>query len=265
MARELRSRDMRTTVAQAIVAVAVLGASLLAYPPGGGAAARPPSLAQAAARTAAQPSLAFDLTAQIETAGKLPYVLNARGALGRDGSHVTMKVADLHLPDGRVLTGPSAVEQTDGTFLYLRSTVTAPLTGGLWIRERLNALRAGSPELQILRALSPRALLQVLARAHDLRRADGGRVYHGWLPYADPVVSRTLAGLEAGTQYRHLRLTTWVSPQGRVLMVLLSGMTPDRSSTFLLTLTLGGFGKPVAVTPPRQGSFVDFDLGRLSE
>jgi hypothetical protein len=256
---------MRIAVAQTIVAVTVLGASLAASVPGSGAAARPVSLAQAAARTAAQPSLAFDLRAQIETIGRLPYVLTAHGALGRDTSHVTMKVADLHLPDGTVLTGPSAVEQTDGTFLYLRSTVTAPLTGGLWVRERLDALRAGSPELQILRALSPRALLRVLARAHELRRSDGGRVYHGWLPYADPLVSRTLAGLEAGTQYRQLRLTTWVSPQGRVLMVLLSGRTPDRSSTFLLTLTLDAFGKPVAVTPPRQGSFVDFDLDRLSE
>src|SRR5579871_6031400 len=179
---------MRSRAAQAVVAVATLVASLAAFVHTG-AAARQPSLAQAAARTAEQSSLSFDLTAQIETVGKPPYVLHAKGALGQQASRVAMKVADLHLPDGRVLTGPSAVEQTDGTFLYLRGTVTQSLGAGLWVREPLAALNAGSPELRILRALSPRALLLAAGRVRAPRSSDGGRVVHGWLSYTDPVVA----------------------------------------------------------------------------
>jgi hypothetical protein len=48
-------------------------------------------------------------------------------------------------------------------------------------------------------------------------------------------------------------------------LVLLTGRTPDGSSTFLLTLALDRFGKPVAVTPPPEGRFLDFTLSKLSE
>ncbi|MBV8562335.1 MAG: hypothetical protein JOZ56_04535 [Actinobacteria bacterium] len=256
---------MRSKLAPTVLAGALVLASLVAYAPGGHAAVRPSSpLVRAAQRTAATPSLRFDLTEEIQTARKLPYLLNARGALADKVAKVQMKIADVRTPSGQVLTGPSAIEQTDGTFLYLRSTVTTALAGGLWVREPLAALKDTSPELRVLHAISPRALVQLLTRAHDLRASDNGRVYHATLPYTDATVASTLAGLEAGTQYRHLRLTAWISPHGRVLMLLLSGRTEDKSSTFLLTLTLDGFGKPVTITPPRSGSFVDYDLGQLA-
>ena len=228
----------------AVALAAVLAASAAASSPRG------TTLARAAERTALQPTLAFDLTAQIETRGAVPSVLHAHGALGRDTARVALKVAD----------GPSADERTDGAFLYLRSP-----GGDLWVREPLAALPPDAPELRLLHALSPRTLVLAAARARDLRRSDGGRVYHGVLPYADRVVSDALAGLESGRQYRRLRLTAWVSREGRVVMLLLGGRTADGSSTFLLALTLGGFGEPVSVRPPRAGSFVDLGLGRLSE
>jgi hypothetical protein len=255
---------MRYKVAHAVVAGAVLAVFLMAVASGSAATRRPLALSEAAKRTADQPSLAFDLTAHVETLGAMPYDLHAHGALGPTASHVTLKVADVQTAAGQVLTGPSAVELTDGAFLYLRSTVTTPLVGGLWVRERLSSLHKGSPELRLLRDISPRALLQVVTRAQHVTSTDSGRVYHGTLPYADALVARTLRGLEAGTQYRHLRLTAWVSRQGRVLMLVLRGRTADRSSTLLLALTLEGFGKPVSVRAPGPGSFVDFDLSKLS-
>lgn len=257
---------MRSTLALGAAAGSLLLIPLSALAPAGAAAPSPTSaLAQAARRTAAVPSLQFDLTDQMLSAGQPPYVLNAHGALAGNAAEVAMKVANVRMPSGQVLTGPSADERTDGTFLYLRSSVTSSVAGGMWIRERLGALTGSSPELRALRAISPRALVLLLARAHDVRRAGRSRVYHAILPYTDTTVAQTLGGLEAGTQYRRLRLTAWVSPQGRVLMLLLSGRTADGSSTFLLALTLGGFDRPVSVRPPRPGSFVDFDLSRLAE
>jgi hypothetical protein len=197
--------------AAAVVLAAVLAAAASASSPRGA------TLAGAAERTALQPTLAFDLTAQIETRGAVPSVLHAHGALGRDTARVALKAAD----------GPAADERTDGAFLYLRSP-----GGGLWVREPLAALPPDAPELRLLHALSPRTLVLAVARAHGLR---------------------------------HLRLTAWVSREGRVVMLLLGGRTADGSSTFLLALTLGGFGEPVPVRPPRAGSFVDLGLGRLSE
>lgn len=255
---------MRSMLALGGATGVLLLVSLAVLAPAGAAAPSPTSaLAQAARRTAAVPSLHFDLTDQMLNAGMPPYVLNAHGALAGNAAQVAMKVANVRMPSGQVLTGPSADERTDGTFLYLRSSLAS--SGGMWIRERLAALAAGSPELRVLRAISPRALVLLLARAHDVRRAGDSRVYHATLPYTDTTVAQTLAGLEAGTQYRRLRLAAWVSPQGRVLMLLLSGRTADGTSTFLLSLTLGGFDRPVKVSPPRPGSFVDVNLSRLAD
>jgi hypothetical protein len=254
---------MRNKAALAVVAATAV-ALVTAAAPGGGAAPKPPVLAQAASRTAALPSFSFQLTAQIENLGQAPYVLRARGATSGAASHVALKVDDVQTADGQILAGPSAVEETDGTFLYLRSSLTAAMAGGLWVREPLAALHPQSPELRILSQVSPRALVRLLTRAHGITPADHGRVFHATLPYTDGTVDETLAGLEAGTQYRHLRVAAWVSPAGRVRMLLVTGRTADRSSTLLLTLTLDGFDRPVAVKPPRQGSFIDFNLSRLS-
>jgi len=88
-------------------------------------------------------------------------------------------------------------------------------------------------------------------------------VFHAWLPFDDPAVRSALAGVEGGLEYRRLRLTAWTGSNGYVRLLLLTGRTPDRSSHVVLTLSLHGYGAPVAVTPPPQGRFVDFDLSQL--
>lgn len=143
--------------------------------------------------------------------------------------------------------------------------MTRAVAGPLWVRERVASLAPKAPELRMLRQVSPRSLLAAVGRARGVRPGADDGVFHAWLPFSDPAVRSALSGLEGGTEYRQLRLTAWAAPSGILRLVLLTGRTPDRSSAFLLTLALDRFGKPVAVTPPRAGRFVDYSLPALSE
>jgi hypothetical protein len=256
---------MRRMVAASVLGIALIAASVGFAARGGGArAAAPVGLHAAVMRAAAAPSLRFDLTVQMAAAGQIPQTLHARGASTPDVKSVHLKVDDVTAPDGTKMTGPFADEKIDGTFLYMRSTMTRPLVGPGWVRERLAGLGPKSAELQTLRSVAARQLLIAFAQARGVRAGAEAGVFHGWLPYADPAVRSALRGVEGDREYRHLVVTGWVGKDGRVSLLLLRGRTPDRSSSFVLTLSLGGYGKPVAVTPPGQGNFVDVDLSKLS-
>lgn len=257
---------MRRTALAAVFGTALLAASVAFAARGAAGASGVLRLGQAVRRTQALPSLRFHLTAQIGRPGDpQPYVLQAQGAADRTAEHVHIKVDDVTAPNGTVLHGPSADEKVDGTFLYVRSTLTRTVAGPLWVRERLAALAAKAPELRTLRQVSPHAVLVAVARARGVRAGAERGVFHAWLPFSDPVVRAALGGVEGGTEYRQLHLTAWASPHGILRLVLLTGRTADGSSTFLLTLALDRFGQPVAVTPPPQGAFVDYALSQLSE
>ncbi|HET7571756.1 MAG TPA: hypothetical protein VFJ77_03705 [Gaiellaceae bacterium] len=254
---------MRRTIALSALATALCAASVAFAARGGTAQARPVSLHAAVLRAASADSLRFDLTVQVDADDAIPQTLHVRGASAGGVQRVHMKVDDVVAPDGTTLTGPSAEERVDGTFLYLRSTVTRPLVGPLWVRERLSRLDRRSAELSTLRSVSASRLLTAFARARGVRAGAEAGVFHAWLPYADPTVRTALRGVEGDREYRHLRLTGWVGGDGRVSLLLLRGRTADRSSSFVLSLALGGYGKPVAVRAPGQGRFVDFDLAQL--
>lgn len=247
-----------------VVAVAALVAATVAFAASGNSrAAAGDSLANAATKSEAVASRRFELTVHVEGAGPVPQTLHVDGAEGAAARSVHLKVDDVLLPDGRRLTGPSADEKVDGRFVYLRSSATRPMFGDLWVRERLSALGARSAELQTLRSVSPSALLRALPRAGGVEPGAQAGVFHARLPYRDATVRKALAGVEGGVEYRDLRTTAWVGRDGYLRLLLVTGRTPDGAATLVLTLSLAGYGRPVTVTPPGAGQFVDFDLGQL--
>ena len=258
MARLAFAAAFGTALLAASVAFATRGTASASAP----ASRFAPSLAGAAKATAAAASYRFRLCAQIGQGG-VPYVLHVEGATGRSAQHVHLKVADMSTADGSKLTGPSADVKTDDAFLYVRSTATRSLTGPLWVRERLSTLTPDAPELQTMRQVEPSWLLRILPRARGVTRGPDAGVFHARLSYADPVVRKALAGVEGEIEYRHLRLTAWVAPNGLLRLLLVTGRTADGSSHFLLTLALDRYGRPVGVTPPPGGQLVDFDLSKL--
>lgn len=230
-----------------------------------GAAHKEVAFPTAAERTAAAPSFRFELTSQIIQPGEgQPYTLHAQGATRGRVEHLHLKVDDMTALDGSTMAGPSADVKLDGTFLYVRSTVTRNVVGPLWVRERLAGLAPTAPELKELRQVSPAAILAALRSAVDVQPGADAGVFHAKLLYANPFVRTALDGLEGGTEFRDLRLTAWSNPDGMLRLVLITGKTADRSARFLLTVALGGYDKPVAVTPPPQGNFVDFALSSLA-
>ncbi len=262
-----RSGHMRRCALRSVsrgLLVAAAALALLGFGGAPGSATRPATLGQLAERAAAVGSLRFELTARIERAGLPPYVLRVRGATSRYATWLRLAVDTVRAANGTAVPGATAEERVDRSFVYVRSTATRAVVGPMWVRERRAALGPGSAELRLLHHVSAEAVLDALRRGRGVTRSDGGRVYHASLPYGNPGVRVALEDLEGGIEYRHLRLTAWVAPSGLLRLVLVTGRTADGSSTFLLTLELRGYGRPVSVGPPGQRSFIDFDLVRLA-
>jgi hypothetical protein len=253
---------MRKLVLFASLTTALLCASV-ALAAGGGSHAHPATLADAARHTLAAGSFRFELAARIETAGSPPQVLHVRGASSPDARQIELRVAAVVAPGAQV-AGPFAQEKADRHFVYVRSSLTVPQFGPLWVRERLAALARDSEELKMLRAATPQALLRALGRAQELNSGTSGGIFRAALPYNDPVVRSALEGIEGGIEFRDLHLTAWTGEDGYLRRLVVTGRTADERSLLTLTLTLRDHGRPVAVSPPGEGSFVDADLSRLS-
>jgi hypothetical protein len=253
---------MRRLALPGILAAALVAATV-AYAADGSRSRGTGSLAHAVAASTSARSLRFQLTVRLEAPDVPPQTLHVAGATGGRQRYVHLKVDDIVAPDGSRIEGPSADEKVDGHFVYLRSTVTQQALGRQWLRERLSELEAGSPELRALQSVAPAALLHALTRVHAVAMGPQARVFHARLPYQDGAVRDALAGVDGGLEFRDLRTTVWLRQDGRVGLVLVTGRTADSRSTLLLTLSLSGYGRPVAVRPPGAGSFVDPSLGPL--
>jgi hypothetical protein len=241
--------------ALAVVCGLALFAASVSLAAGGGRAAKLHSFPTVVSRTAGAHSLGFKLTVQIRDAAlQKPYTLHANGA-ARGSSLENLYV--------KIENGPTADTKLDGTFIYFRSTGTASEIGPLWVRERLATLKPKAPELALVRQVSAQAILGVLPFAVAVRSGAGG-VFHAVLPYANPYVRLALAGLEGNTEFRDLRLTAWSNRDGMLHRIRITGRTADGSKTISLLLGLGAYGKPVAVTPPRERDFLDVTLVKLA-
>jgi hypothetical protein len=68
-----------------------------------------------------------------------------------------------------------------------------------------------------------------------------------------------------GIQFRDLRVVATLGGDGLVHSITISGRTADSSVLFRLDARLFAFGKPVSVTPPAEGTFIDKQLLSLQE
>jgi hypothetical protein len=237
----------------ALIALAALIAALsIAFAAARGTAAAPqPTLADALVRTAHVASLRYAFHVGIERGG-LPLALHVRGQ--SDARTISVHLAT---------AGLSASELLDGPFLYEQAPDGMVVGGHLrWLRIDLAALRPGSSATAVVHALTPTPLLRVIGEG----KLVGTRgVYRGGVAYDDPVVRASLARLTGGLEFRQLRLTVWVGRDGLVHRLRLTGRTADRSSSLLLTAHLFAFNRPVHVSPPKPGTFMDKQLAQLTE
>lgn len=218
-----------------------------------GSAASKPGLSEALAKTAQVPSLRYALHVRITKSGT-PLTLHVRGQ--SDARTISIRLAT---------SGVSGGEMLDGPFLYEQAPEGIVVFGKVrWLRVALTRLPPRSDALTVLHALTPTPLLRIVGKGR-LAASSGGAVYRGPVAYDDPVVRDGLSRLTGGMEFRGLRLTVHVTKAGLIDRLAVRGKTADGSSTLELKARLYAFGRPVHVTPPKPGTFMDEQLPQLSE
>jgi hypothetical protein len=178
--------------------------------------------------------------------------LQIRGGTSRDRTAVHMTLGAL---DGRIMI--------DKPFLYEKAPSSMQVFGDIhWLRLQMSALPERGQVLSTLRALTPSPLLHVIGEA-KLRPARERGVWAGPVAYDDPIVRASLRDLGNGLEFRDLHLRVVVGSDGLVHRVRLTGRTADGTTTLNLRARLFSFGKPVSVTPPPPGTFIDPQLELL--
>lgn len=249
---------MRRTVS--IGLVATLGAASVALAASGKAPApRTTSLARAAARTAHVRTQRYSVVLTI-VKDKATHIIRASSAVAPGTISVQLELDAVTLPTGDTIPSSSTAGLIDGPFLYERAPDGLTVGGANWVRLSLASLGSSSPALRGMHGMTAMPLLHVLgeARAHPITR--NASIFRGTVAYDDPIVVTALRPLTVGLQFRDLRVTAWIGPGGLVHHVRLTGHTVDRSATLRIDAHLFAFGRPVHVTPPAEGAFLDESL-----
>src|SRR5438067_623205 len=73
-----------------------------------------------------------------------------------------------------------------------------------------------------------------------------------------------LSSMTGGTEVRHVAFSAKIGGDGYVHGIRVTGATADGTKSVIVTARLFGFGRPVRVTPPREGTFIDQKLLSLA-
>jgi hypothetical protein len=235
------------------IGIAASLAASVALAAHGGNAAPKPGLREALAKTAHASSLRYAFKLTISNEG-MPLALHVRG-------QADAKTISVHL----ATAGLSGAEMVDGPYLYEEAPGGLVADGQFrWLRTSIARLPADSQALVVLHALTAEPLLRLVGKARMHASPTAGD-YSGTVAYDDPVVRDGLTPLTGGMEFRDLRLAVHVARDGRIHSMQLLGKTADGSSTLRLSARLFAFGKPVHVSPPKPGTFMDDQLLGLSE
>ncbi|MDE3189244.1 MAG: hypothetical protein KGL94_00335 [Acidobacteriota bacterium] len=188
--------------------------------------------------------------------------LHVRGMRGR-------RLLSVRLSESSSAPGAPAQRQSaiiDGPFLYEGSPNGVPVLGRIrWVRVPLARLGPGPSVASTLRGLSPAPLLRVLDEWPGARSGSASGTFRGTVAYDDPIVLTALSTLSRGVEFRDIRFVSRIGENGFVRSILITGRTADGSRTLHVTAHLYAFGRPVDVTPPGEGTFVDEKLLGLAE
>ena len=246
-----------------IGSLAVIAALPVALARNGDAAPKP-DLSNALQRTSHVASKRYALTVRIVKRDG-PLSLRVRGQSNDQTISVNLRMGAVKLPDGSRVPGPSTAALLLGPFLFERAPSNMTVLGKLrWLRLHVADLSDASPELKAVHALTPEPLLRVLAEARLTQATPEGGLFRGTAAYDNPVVRASLTRLTGGIEFRNLRLSVYVGRDGLVHRLHLTGRTADKSTTLSLSARLFGFGRPVHVTPPKPGTFLDEHLAKLA-
>jgi hypothetical protein len=191
--------------------------------------------------------------------------LDVHGARGTDSLFVHVRAFTSLVNDGPAdSAGPQQSAFVDGPFLYEGSPNGVAVAGKVrWLRvpvTRPDTARA----IASMHNMSPAPLLRILDEWSSARSHTSDGRFHGTVAYDDPIVLTALSGMTGGTEYRHVFFSVKIGDDGYVHSIRVTGATADKSKSVTVTAHLFGFGRPVRVTPPREGTFIDQKLLSLA-
>ena len=187
--------------------------------------------------------------------------------LRKSHSPVTLHIRGASQP-GRLLAKLALGSQTgtimlDSNFLYESAPEGIVVLGNFsWLRMDVGRLTPHSQTMSTLRSLTPAPLLHIIAES-KLRALARNGIFVGSVAYDDPVVRTALRNLANGYEFRQLHLRVVVGRDGLIHRMLLEGRSADHKTTFVLRARLFGFGRPVKITLPKPGTFMDPRLEQL--
>lgn len=164
----------------------------------------------------------------------------------------------------RQIPGRDAAAMIDGPFLYERAPGGTVVTGSVrWLRVPIASIGPESSVISVVRSMTPLPLLRVLGESHAT--SVGRTSFAGTVHYDDPIVRAAITRLSGGVEFRDLRVTAQVGTDGLVDRIGVTGTTADGATTLDIEARLYAFGRPVHLTPPAEGAFVDQQLTQLAE
>jgi hypothetical protein len=237
-------------------ALMLCAASSAVAAPGKGA--REVVLNRAVGRTARIGSLRYVMDIAVIRRRYPATVLHVTGERGPGTLFVHVKALAELLADGTQIPGPQQSSMLDGPFLYEGAPNGIAINGTIrWLRVPVAHLGKASQALTAMHNLGPLPLLHVLDESRLARRHTRGGVVKGTVRYDDPIVRTALTGMTGGIEFRNLRFEAKVGADGFVHAIKMTGRTADGAKTLSVSARLYAFGRPVRLTPPAQGTFMD--------
>lgn len=228
----------------------VLAAALLGAPT---ASAGTPTLVHAIRATESAASFRYSIVISVRRSN-LPARLTLRGVSGRGKLFVSARQA----------SGSEAAAMIDGPFFYERAPNGIAVGGTIrWLRVPIHAIGHASAALNAVRTMTPAPLLRVLGESHPTRTRGNG--FAGKVHYDDPIVRSAITRLSGGIEFHDLRVIARLGGDGLIHGIGVTGITADGTTTLDIQARLFAFGRPVHLTPPAEGTFMDQQLMQLSE
>jgi hypothetical protein len=241
---------------------AVASAALAAT---GGKAPRS-TLGQAVYRTSHATSLRYSMVIAVTRKHYPSIQLRIHGTRTTGSLFVHVKAFSTVLADGTALPGPQQSALIDGPFLYEGSPNGVAVQGKIrWLRIPIARIGTSAPAIAAMHNLSPAPLLRVVDEWSRVRTRSPHGVFRGKVAYDDPVVLAALSGMTGGIQFRDVAFAARIGDDGFVHSITVTGKTADRSRVLRATVKMFGFGRPVRVSIPGEGTFMDQKLLSLAE
>jgi hypothetical protein len=228
----------------------VFAAALLAAP---AASARTTDAGRAIRATESASSFRYSIVISVVRSSS-PAQLTLRGVSGPGKLFVSARQA----------SGSEAAAMIDGPFFYERAPNGVAVDGTIrWLRVPIVAGGRSAAALDAVRTMTPTPLLRVLGESHARpTRASG---FAGKVDYDDPIVRSAITRLSGGIEFHNLRVLARLGDDGLIHGIRVTGTTADGTTTLDIRARLFAFGRPVHLTPPAEGTFMDQQLVQLAE